>query len=459
MAGSFLSDIFASIAERGRAAIYGQAADTTPANPAEVTALARDLVSGRGEASALSRAREIFAAWERLPKPGKREVLVALAQDFGPDKKRLEAAIEAWRAAQTPEALQELHNAAEPKRQEVIRRLNLAPRGTDRLVRMREELFDHQKAAPVLHVLDQDFEHLFASWFNPGFLVLRRIDWTTPANVLAKIIRYEAVHEIQGWDDLRGRIEPEDRRLFAFFHPQMVDDPLIFVEVALTDYIPDAIEPLLADERDICPAQQATTAVFYSISNCQKGLRGVSFGNFLIKHVVEELRRELPKLSTFVTLSPVPGFAPWLAAERKAEAPLLVKEDLAALIALDKPGWQKDEKTRQQVQPALLSAAATYLLTARNAQGKPLDPVARFHLGNGARLERIDFLGDTSQKGLAQAHGLMVNYLYDLASIEKNHEAYAEKSQVVAASAVQKLLKSGPVRAVAKPPAPKKVKV
>ncbi len=302
-----------------------------PISAADVIALARDLVSRRGEASGVARAREIFADWDRLDKNAKRDFLVALANDFGPDARRLDSAIQQWRDQRTPAALQELHAAAEPKRQEVIRRLNLAPRGTSKLVRMREELFEHQKKQPVLDVLDEDFTHLFSSWFNPGFLVLRRIDWSTPANILEKIIRYEAVHAIRGWDDLRRRIEPEDRRLFAFFHPQMVDDPLIFVEVALTDYVPDAIEPLLAEGRTPCPPERATTAVFYSISNCQKGLRGVSFGNFLIKHVVEELKRELPKLTTFVTLSPVPGFANWLARERRSEATVLSAEDLDLL--------------------------------------------------------------------------------------------------------------------------------
>ena len=297
--------------------------------------------------------------------------------------------------------MQELHAAAEPKRQEVIRRLNLAPRGTSKLVRMREELFEHQKKQPVLDVLDEDFTHLFSSWFNPGFLVLMRIDWSTPANILEKIIRYEAVHAIRGWDDLRRRIEPEDRRLFAFFHPQMVDDPLIFVEVALTDYVPDAIEPLLAEGRTPCPPERATTAVFYSISNCQKGLRGVSFGNFLIKHVVEELKRELPKLTTFVTLSPVPGFANWLARERRSEATVLATEDLALLRNLDDASWSTDEKVRELVQSRAavgggdLSAHRTHhegqarrsrrALSPRKRRAPRPTELPRRHLGEGPR--------------------------------------------------------------------------
>ena len=320
MNSSFFSDLLTSIADRGRAVLARPiAAGLAPMSAADLAGLARDLASGRGEASGVARAREIFAAWDKLDKDTRRDFLIALANDFGPDERRLDAAVTLWREERTPAALHELHAAAEPKRQEVIRRLNLAPRGTSKLVTMREELFEHQKSHPVLKVLDEDFRHLFSSWFNPGFLVLRRIDWSTPASILERIIRYEAVHAIRDWTDLRRRIEPEDRRLFAFFHPQMVDNPLIFVEVALTDSMPGAIEPLLAEGRVPCPPQRATTAVFYSISNCQEGLRGVSFGNFLIKHVVEELKRELPGLSTFVTLSPVPGFARWLARERRTE--------------------------------------------------------------------------------------------------------------------------------------------
>jgi malonyl-CoA decarboxylase len=444
MNSSFFSDLMTSIADRGRAVLARPtSAGLAPTSAADVAALARDLASRRGEASGVARAREIFTAWDGLDKDARRDFLIALANDFGPDAHRLDTAITVWREERTPAALQELHAAAEPKRQEVIRRLNLAPRGTSKLVSMREELFEHQKSHPVLDVLDEDFRHLFSSWFNPGFLVLRRIDWSTPASILEKIIRYEAVHAIRDWKDLRRRIEPEDRRLFAFFHPQMVDNPLIFVEVALADYMPSAIEPLLAEVHTPCPPERATTAVFYSISNCQEGLRGVSFGNFLIKHVVEELRRELPKLSTFVTLSPVPGFANWLARERRSEATVLAQEDLALLRNIDDPAWTANDKIRELVQPALLSAAATYLLTARTTEGKPVDPVARFHLGNGAQLERLNYLGNTSAKGLAQAHGMMVNYLYDLAKIEHNHEAFAEKGHVVSSPAVQKHLKTG----------------
>ena len=258
--------------------------------------------------------------------------------------------------------------------------------------------------------LDSDFEHLFASWFNRGFLVLRPIDWTTPAHILEKIIRYEAVHEIADWDELRRRIEPPDRRCFAFFHPALLDEPLIFVEVALTAGIAAAIQPILADGREPVAARAATTAVFYSISNCQKGLAGVTFGNFLIKQVVEDLAREIPSLKTFVTLSPVPGFRTWLDRERGADAPQgLTREDVEALRLLDSDDWRGDKAKCEAVRRAMIPAAAAYFLRAKNERGRPLDPVARFHLGNGARLERLNFLGDTSKKGLRQSYRLMVN--------------------------------------------------
>ncbi len=288
-------------------------------------------------------------------------------------------------------------------------------------------------------MLDDDLVHLLSSWFNRGFLVVKRIDWSTPANILEKIIRYEAVHEIRDWDDLRRRLEPEDRRCYAFFHPRLEDEPLIFVEVALTAEIPAAIGLLIAEGGMPLAADEARVAVFYSISNCQTGLAGISFGSLLIKQVVEELKRELPKLTTFVTLSPVPGFAKWLAKERKTETGFLLDEERAVLSALDQPDWRADVARMQKIDRLLARCAARYFLTAKAAGSRPLDPVARFHLGNGARLERINTGADLSGAGLAQSHGVMVNYLYDLPRIEENHEAYAERREVVASSAVRKL--------------------
>jgi malonyl-CoA decarboxylase len=357
------------------------------------------------------------------------------------DRERIDAAVDAWAREGSDEAAAELHHAAEPRRQELFRRLNLAPGGTAALVSMREDLMDALVRREDLAPVDQDFVHLFSSWFNRGFLVLRHIDWSTPAIILEKIIRYEAVHQIRDWDDLRRRIDPPDRRCYAFFHPALNDEPLIFVEVAFTATIPSAIGPILAMSSDAIVPARATTAVFYSISNCQRGLSGVSFGSFLIKQVVEEISREFSRLSTFVTLSPVPGFAKWLARERASENPILTREDLAPLAELDQPGWWQDGAAERLEEP-LLRAAATYFLSAKGRGGLPLDPVARFHLGNGARLEQLDFLADLSEKGLAQSHGLMVNYQYDLDDIEKNHEAFAENRTVVAASGIRKLARA-----------------
>jgi malonyl-CoA decarboxylase len=289
-----------------------------------------------------------------------------------------------------------------------------------------------------LAAVDRDLAHLLGSWFNRGFLVLRRIDWSTPANILEQIIRYEAVHEIRDWDDLRRRIDPADRRCYAFFHPALADAPLIFVEVALTETIPPAIAPLLAVDRKPVAIDRARTAVFYSISNTQRGLGGISFGNFLIKQVVEELRRELPKLDTFVTLSPVPNFMQWL---REAHDVPVTEEERALLKQLDDPKWFEHEDVTAQLRAVLEPLAAHYFLRARNPKGRVIDTVARFHLGNGARLERIDWLGDLSPKGLRESAGIMVNYLYRLDDIEENHEAYANNGEVVASSAVKKLLK------------------
>jgi len=281
--------------------------------------------------------------------------------------------------------------------------------------------------------------HLLSSWFNRGFLVLRKIDWSTPANILEQIIRYEAVHEIRDWDDLRRRIDPVDRRCNAFFHPQLSDEPLIFVEVALTETIPGAIAPLLAEERPLVPVERARTAVFYSISNTQKGLGGISFGSFLIKQVVEELRRELPKLDNFVTLSPVPGFVQWL--KEAADVPVS-DEEKALLENLDRPDWFENVETTSQLRAVLEPLAAHYFLKARTSKGRLIDSVARFHIGNGARLEKIDWLGDLSPKGLRESAGIMVNYLYRLDDIEKNHEAYANQGEIAASSAVKKLLRT-----------------
>jgi len=443
---AYISGLLQSVAERGRALVRPRRAE--PLGVEALLALCQKLLKGRGEASGAATALAILDGYAALDAAARRAFLSGAATRFGPDLDALAAAARAFLETPGAAAAADLAERAEPSRQELIRRLNHAAGGTLALVRMREDLLDALRDEPALEPFDRDFRHLFASWFNRGFLALRRIDWHTPANILEKIIRYEAVHEIHGWDDLRRRLEPPDRRLYAFFHPALGDEPLIFVEVALTAAIPDAIQPLLAPGRPALPPGQATTAVFYSISNAQRGLAGVSFGNFLIKQVVEDLKREWPRLQSFVTLSPAPGFAAWLKRERALETSnVLTPEARRALALTDAADWVQKPEAVDAIRKALPPLAAQYYLHARHASGRALDPVARFHLGNGARLERLNILGDRSEAGLRQSLGLMVNYLYDLDHIEANHEAYANRGDIAASSTIRKL---------APPPAPKR---
>jgi malonyl-CoA decarboxylase len=447
---SFLGDLLSTLTERGRALLRGTFSGNgeTSLTHQELIQLGETLLSRRGEATGVALAHSLLAGYAAASVEDRTQFLKSLADRFGPDHGRVDAAIDAYRAGDRT-VIAELHQAAEPRRQELIRRLNLAPGGTAALVQMREALLALLANDGELRAVDRDFVHLFASWFNRGFLVLRRIDWTTPAHILEKIIRYEAVHAIENWDDLRNRLAPPDRRCYAFFHPQLVDEPLIFVEVALTRVIPDAIAPLLDLSRPVIDAEHATTAVFYSISNTQKGLGGISFGNFLIKQVVEELKQDLPNLQTFVTLSPVPAFADWLDRERQREDGLFDTAQKESLALLDQDAWWESKTFTERLREVILPAAAHYFLVARDGRGRQIDPVARFHLGNGARLEQMNFAGDMSDKGLQQSHGLMVNYLYALDEIESNHEAFAEKGTVAAAPAIRKLARAT-AKAVAK---------
>jgi malonyl-CoA decarboxylase len=436
---AFFSDLLTSISERGRNLLRRAGSSDGKQDASDLIELCEALLSGRGEASGTAMAREVLDRYQHLDEAGRLAFFATLARNYGPDRERLAQAIESWRAQPNEDDASDLHFASEPRRQELIRRLNLAPGGTSALVAMRADLLRAMNGHKDLAALDHDVVHLLSSWFNRGFLVLRRIDWSTPANILEQIIRYEAVHEIRDWDDLRRRIDPIDRRCYAFFHPALVDEPLIFVEVALTETIPGAIAPLLAEDRQPVQVDRARTAVFYSISNTQRGLGGISFGSFLIKQVVEELRRELPKLENFVTLSPVPGFVPWL--KQASDVPV-TDEDRALLENLDKPDWFEDAELAGQLRAVLEPLAVYYFLKARTAKGRLIDSVARFHLGNGARLEQIDWLGDLSPKGLRESAGIMVNYLYRLEDIERNHEAYANRDEIAASSAVKKLLKN-----------------
>ena len=440
MSNDFFSDLLASISERGRALLrLAPAASDSREDASDLIELCDELLSGRGEASGTVIARGVLDRYGALDVDGRANFFQLMADKYGSDPARVEKAIAAWRAAPDAGKSGDLHFASEPQRQELFRRLNRAPGAMRELVAMRADLLKIMNTHKDLAVVDRDIVHLLASWFNRGFLVLRRIDWSTPAIILEKVIRYEAVHEIHDWEDLRRRIDPPDRRCYGFFHPALIDEPLIFVEVALTEAIPGAIAPLLAEDRAPVQIERARTAVFYSISNCQRGLGGISFGNFLIKQVVEDLRREMPKLENFVTLSPVPGFMKWL--KHTPDLPVS-EEDRALIELLDTDDWVSNAPLAAQMRALVEPLAAHYFLKARLPRGSPVDSVARFHLGNGARLERINWLGDVSHKGLRESAGIMVNYLYRLEDIEKNHEAYANDYTVTASPAVKKLLKA-----------------
>src|SRR5437762_6178167 len=353
MANAFFSDLLSTISERGRTLLRRGEPSVTRQDASELLELCKALLSGRGEASGTAMARDVLDRYHNLDAAGRLTFFETLARDLGPDREKLSPAIESWRSQPNDSDASDLHFASEPRRQELFRRLNRAPGGTSELVQMRADLLSLMKGRSDLFALDRDVSHLLSSWFNRGFLVLRRIDWSTPANILEQIIRSEAVHGIRDWNDLRRRIDPVDRRCYGFFHPALVDEPLIFVEVALTETIPGAIAPLLAEDRQPVPIERARTAVFYSISNCQRGLGGISFGNFLIKQVVEELRRELPKLENFVTLSPVPDFMRWL-----KQADDVTDEDRPLLENLEKPDWFTNPELAAQLRSVLEPLAA-----------------------------------------------------------------------------------------------------
>ena len=393
-------------------------------------ALCRDLLEHRGEASGLALASEIATVYQHLPADNRLEFFSALATDFDVDSEAVLKAMDKYREDDCIENLWAIQHATEAPRQKLFRRINMAPEGTSTLVAMRGHLLAVLRSHPQLRGVDSDLKHLFISWFNKGFLELRRIDWSSPASVLEKIIHYEAVHEINGWDDLRSRLH-DDRRCFAFFHPALDNDPLVFVEIALTDRIPDALSPLLLQERERPPGERVNTVVFYSISNCHPGLAGITFGNFLIKSVVEELKKEIPALKNFVTLSPVPGFRKWLL---EGDLDGLVPEQLVARVKAP-VGTVVDS----QVYDAQIKLCAHYLLREKSGR-LPRDPVARFHLGNGAILHGIHGGADLSTKGREQSAGIMVNYLYDLPKIEENHEAYFEEGRIAVSKAVSRLL-------------------
>jgi malonyl-CoA decarboxylase len=407
----------------------------------------KKLLSERGEAAGVSLAKITMDLYRELDKKDQARFFAALLAEFSPDPMHVLAASKAYAAEPSAVNLSQLSIAAEPPRQELFRRLNRAPGGTATILHMRERLLEFKGEHRDLDVVDWDLRHLLSSWFNPGFLQIVRVDWHTPAYLLEQIIAHEAVHEIRGWDDLRRRLQA-DGRCFAFFHPALPDEPLIFLEVALMDRMADAVPPLLDAQSASNDPGRATTAVFYSISNCQPGLRGVSLGNFLIKNVVDVLSREFPRLKVFCTLSPVPGFAAWLGAlltgtDALQAKPLAVAlKAVAAELGTDIAAIASDPDAAvlrlAPLREPLTQLCATYLLHRADGSEPAQDAVAKFHLNNGAKLERINWLADISRKGLRESLGLMVNYLYEPRAIEGNHEKFV-RGEIVASRRVRSL--------------------
>ena len=405
---SFFADILSSLFERNLMPTRRVEDDNKP-----IEELCQALLSSRGDVSGMTLAELILERYVGFDDADKLAWFLLLANEMDVPANTAISAIKAYEATQSDKAYETMIQAIEPARVQLIRRLNQTQDATAKLVKMREDLSRFIPLHPQLGKLNIDLKHLFASWFNRGFLVLRPISWSSPAQILEKIITYESVHEIKNWDDLRRRLQPDDRRCFAFFHPAMPDEPLIFVEVALTEGTPDSIQKILREDREMIAADEADTAAFYSISNCQAGLAGISFGNSLIKTVVQHLLRELPQIRNFVTLSPIPGLVKWL-----NETGLFDEN--------------ADDKTQMKL-------AAHYLLASKNHNGQPHDPVARFHLNNGALVAAVHANADTSKNGMAQSCGVMVNYRYDLSRISEHHEAFANKQTVVSERSVKAL--------------------
>ena len=434
--------------------------DLPPSDQDILVAQMRDCLDARGgEVTARARAANLGRAYMGLKAEGRRRFLQLMATKFDTDHVKVDAAIaevqnaeelSARKAAET-----RLRNALSPPRMRLLTQFNGLSEGVKFLVDLRAELIDWAKEDQDLADLQEDLRRLLMSWFDVGFLELRRITWEAPAALLEKLIAYEAVHAIKGWDDLKNRLD-SDRRCFAFFHPRMPDEPLIFVEIALVNGIADNVQRLLDEEDDRLPPETADTAIFYSISNAQRGLDGIGFGDFLIKRVVADLSAEYKNLKTFATLSPIPGFARWFTREvEESGAAILLEEERTALeqalnketpveeflpTVLTNHEWAQDPAVSDALKPAMTRLAATYLYTAKRGL-RAMDPVAHFHLSNGARMERLNWMGDTSPRGMRQAAGLMINYVYKLAEIDENHESYKGDGTIAVSSAIRNLAK------------------
>ena len=402
-------------------------------NSENLISLCNQLVSKNGEATLFSLAKSILEDFDSLSEEQKKLFFTELLKQFSVDRTSLKKALKDLNFSDEGQ-LRKLHKLIEPKSQELLRRLNQAPNGTSSLLKMRESLLKCFQDLPELKSLDFDFVHLFKSWFNRGFLKLERIDWSTSANVLEKIMKYEAVHDISDWQDLQNRVAAADRRLYAFFHPALPDEPLIFIEVALMNEVPHSIMPILdASVKPIDP-YTANTAVFYSISNCQMALKGVSFGSFLIKQVVSEIQQEFKEIKQFVTLSPVPGLRKWAHKMNNSK-----DEELSDRISQDISDCCEKEEINQL---ALLRLTYFYLTQIKNKKGDAINPVAHFHLGNGALIYKIHTQANNNQLAIDDSWGVMVNYLYDLDLVAKNHESYANQESVAVSPKLTKSVQS-----------------
>jgi malonyl-CoA decarboxylase len=453
-----LRSAWREIAESARGVLAGSPrTDTSAADPDQIRQQMLSCLDGRGgEVTARARAADLGRTYLSLDTDGRERFLQLLAGEFDVDRHEIDrcckALINASGADQRAAAERALRAALEPPRITLLRQFNALPEGVKFLVDRRAELIDLGQRDDLLIGLEEDLKRLLANWFDIGFLELKRITWESPAALLEKLMAYEAVHEIRGWTDLKNRLEA-DRRCFAFFHPRMPDEPLIFVEVALVCGMTGDIHALLDEAAPIGDPHSADSAIFYSISNCQRGLAGISFGDFLIKRVVDALATELPRLKVFATLSPVPGFRAWLERQSQAGSANLLPAEQSAIEALGGETVKgdltalldhySDPRAASALRDPLVRLCARYLLHERAPSGRALDPVAHFHLSNGARVERLNWLGDTSPKGLQQSAGMMVNYLYRLSEIEANHEAYRGEGRVAASSAIRNMLRAG----------------
>jgi len=381
----------------------------------DINKATESVMSTTGEVSTQVYAEHLLNLIEDLDDKGLSKFLKNLLSKYDIDTKILLKNAKIYSSEKSQKNYQEISNSSEARWIELFRRLNSTPNGTYRLVKMRERI--HSLNNEDFKIFDYGLLRLFKYWFNPSFLVLERVDWETPANILEKIIQYEAVHEINSWNDLRARLAPKDRQCFAFFHPLIPNDPLIFVEVALCSGVPKSIQKIINIDRQEIDVEEANTAIFYSISNCHNGLLGISFGNFLIKEVAKNLKRELPELNQFLTLSPLPGFMKWM----EEYAPITFER-------CSEKNCSDDE---------LMKKAIKYLTESDRKDGMPNDPVGRFHIGNGASLERVNLGADLSEKGLLQSYGVMANYLYDLDVVEENHEIFYKNKVVPVSSEIK----------------------